>query len=232
MSPSAMNLLAARSIQVLPPKELDEDSMVSSAELSRHLSPGLVVPPGNECLLVVPPLASVGIPQREYAAFDVKDLQGKAVIQCEVYRPNWSGGARGPIVVLRAARAEGEVGGPPMQMLAYCTAGRESGGRRSTYVYDARDELFAHVMKDPFRPIYLLSSARTGIQITFEGNWSAQAGPSVRVSSRDSNEALAETEPMEESPGFYRMRVNSQVDVGVVLCGLLSIDHMNQVGAF
>lgn len=190
---------------------------------SRHLCPGLVVPRGNECLLAVPTLAAVGMPPRSTASFNVKDLNGKAVIQCEVTQPDWSGGSRGPIVSLKAAGADE---GAAPQLLAYCTVGRESTARRSTYVYDSNDELFAHITKDPFKPCYVLTSGRIGLQLVFDGNFD-EHGVSV---TNEQREQLSDTEPCQMSfdpvGKYYKLRVVSNVDVGIMLCGLLSIDHM------
>jgi len=190
----------------------------------RQLCPGLVVPRGNECLLAVPTLATIGMPPRSSASFNVKDLNGKAVIHCEVTQPDWSGAARAPIVALKAA-ADGDRGSGST-LLAYCTVGRESTSRRSTYVYDSNSELFAHITKDPFKPCYVLTSGRIGLQLVFDGNFD-EHGVSVLNEQR---EQLADTEPSQmpfDPVGkYYKLRVVSNVDVGIILCGLLSIDHM------
>jgi len=207
-----------------PPRENGAPTVVA-----RHLCPGLVVPRGNECLLAVPTLAAVGMPLRDHAGFDVKDLHGKPVIHCEVARPDWTVGGRRPIVVLRAAAVpEGAPRGSSSALLAYCKAGRESGMRRSTYIYDARDELFAHITKDPDSPAYVLTSGHIGLHLVFDGNFDEHA---VNVTN-ESREQLADTEPcqmnFDPSGNYVKLRVVSNVDVGIMLCGLLAIDHMEQ----
>merc|ERR1719387_896382 len=121
-------------------------------------------------------------------------------------------------------------------LIAYCKAGPESGGRRSAYVYDASNELFAHVTKvmtpvlpsaasgkggassDVSRPCYVLTSGRIGLQWLLDGNFREHA---VHVTS-EQRRMLADTEPcpMKFDPAgtHYKLRVTECVDLGLVLC--------------
>jgi hypothetical protein len=196
---------------------------------SRHLCPGLVVPENNECCLAVPSMRSVGLPQQQSAAFDVLDLSGKSVIRAEVNAPSVHDGPVStaidsrPILIIRAAAATMQ-----QQLLAYCKTDREAKGRRSVYFYDARDELFAHLAKDPFRNCYILTGGTVGLQLTFDGNFQEHA---VTITN-EHGEVQADAFPAGQSfisqmaPGHYQLRIVSCVDVGLMLCAVLAIDHM------
>mmetsp|Transcript_30843 Transcript_30843/g.56637 ORF Transcript_30843/g.56637 Transcript_30843/m.56637 type:complete len:563 (-) Transcript_30843:68-1756(-) len=200
---------------------------------SRHLCPGLVVPRGNECVLAVPTLRALNVPPRNTAAFFVRDLGGKPVIQAEILVQPWTslgaGVGQRPIAVLRTAISQGDEPATISDLsplLAYVKASFEAGGRRSAYVYDARDEIFAHVAKDPFRSCYVLTSSRMGVQVIFTGTFGDHH---VNVTN-EARESLAEVEPcttnFDPSGDYYKIRVVSHVDVGLILCGLLAIEHM------
>merc|ERR1719465_253862 len=78
-------------------------------------------------------------------SFNIRELTGPPVIQVQLLQPTWGASSAG----LSDARAMVELrtcqGAQPL--IAYCKAGPESAGRRSAYVYDASNELFAHVTK-------------------------------------------------------------------------------------
>lgn len=196
---------------------------------SRHLCPGLVVPTGNECILAVPTLRHVGVPPHQTAAFNIQDLDGKSVIQAEVVAPAWNkaGGVdQRPMLVLRAGLVPGG-GGRAAPLLAFCKAGQEAGDRRNVYIYDARDELFAHICKDRnYSTRYVLTSGRIGLQLIFEGDF---ANRRVRVTN-EQQQLLSETETcrmsFDPSGSYYKLRVVADVDVGLMLCALIAIDHM------
>merc|ERR1712039_1069740 len=119
-----------------------------------------------------------------------------------------SGESQAPIVSVRAAGGD--------DLLAYCKAGRESSSRKSVYVYDAYDEFFAHIMRDPFKPCYVFTSGRIGYQLFFDGNFD-EHGVSI---TNEQREQLADTEPCEmafdPSGQYYKLRVVSEVDVGIM----------------
>jgi hypothetical protein len=144
------------------------------------------------------------------------------------------------MVLLRAAHG-------PKPLIAYCKTGPESGGRRSVYIYDSHDELFAHVTKvmtlsqmrsqrqppdasvppaDLSRPCYVLTSGRIGLQLLFDGNFKEHA---ITITN-EQRKMLADAEPctmkFDPSGAYYKLRVTETVDVGLILCTLLSIDQM------
>jgi len=196
----------------------------------RHLCPGLVVPLGSECLLALPLPKVDGMRSRDRVVFDVKDLQGKPVIGCELSRPDWSSRARAQtIAVLRAASpspSDRQYG----QILAQCEAASDDDDRCSTHVYDGSGELYAQITRDPYRKCYTLTvgSGRSGPgpQMVFDGDFENYM---VLVTS-ELRERLADTEPFTASfdphTPHIKLRVVSGVDVGTVLCGLLSADLM------
>lgn len=199
---------------------------------TRHLCPELVVPRGSECILAVRCLVSARLQQVE---FDVRDVNGKAVLRVEV-SPHFAGSGsrpwpaqlqRSPVVTLKSLHPRETTGG---FILAYCcNVIKEDegwGAKRNVYIYKEDDELFAHLMKDEIRKRYVLTSGRLGLQLLFEGNFEEHA---VDVTN-EARELLAATEPsvMDFDPinKHYKLRVAADVDVGLVLCGLLAIDQM------
>lgn len=195
-----------------------------SPSAGRHLCPGLVVPHGNECILAVPALPTSG---PDMAALTVQDLDGKSVIQAEVAMPTMARAAGGgrPIIVLRAGSAPRVTSGQAQPLLAYCKASTEAGNRKSVFIYDARDELFSQIAKDPANPRrFVLTSGRVSLQLCFEGDIEKHA---VTVTN-EQNQVVAETMPavMAFNPAgvYYKLRVVSNVDVGLMLCALFAID--------
>jgi hypothetical protein len=197
----------------------------------RHLCPELVVPRGSECVLAVRTLVSARLQQVE---FDILDVNGKPVLRVEVSpqfashsRPWPTQLQRSPTVTLKSLHPRESTGG---FVLCYCcnvTKEDEGfGSKRNVYIYKDDDELFAHLMKDEIRKRYVLTSGRLGLQLLFEGNFEEHA---VDVSN-ESRELLAATEPgvMDFDPinKYYKLRVAADVDVGLVLSGLLAIDQM------
>jgi hypothetical protein len=172
------------------------------------------------------------MPQQRSATFDVLDLSGKPVIRTEVNAPSSVKGQvlttidATPIVSLRAASAQAKT-----RPLAYCRIDREPQGRQSVFFYNAQDELFAHLAKDPFRNCYIVIGGPSGVQMTLEGNFNEHA---VTVKN-EHRQIQADTELANESldsqgaplqGGYYQIRVLSNVDVGLMLCSLICIDHM------
>lgn len=199
----------------------------------RHLCPELVVPRGSECVLAVRTLVSARLQQVE---FDILDVNGKPVLQVEV-SPQFQFGThsrpwpaqlqRSPTIALKSLNPRESTGA---YILCYCCnvtkEDESSGSKRNVYIYKDDGELFAHLMKDEIRKRYVLTSGRLGLQLLFEGNFEEHA---VDVTN-ESRELLAATEPgvMEFDPlnKYYKLRVAADVDVGLVLCGLLAIDQM------
>lgn len=228
--PSTRNLPLGTSPLPTNRSPIPRDASMPSRDGVRHLCPGLVVPLGNECLLAVPALPSTGSPSLDIAALNVRDLDGKSVIKGEIVQPRAAAAnpamAERPLVVLRAGSAPRVPGQTAQPLLAYCKASREAIVRKSVYVYDARDELFAQIVKDPGNSRYVLTSGRVSLQLFFEGNFQGHA---VKVTN-DQHLVVAETEPavmaFDRTGYFYKLRVVSNIDVGLMLCALFAIDCM------
>lgn len=228
---ASWNPLTQRGQQPAESQYHSRQSELHSASTRRHLCPELVVPRGSECVLAVRTLVSARLQQVE---FDILDVNGKPVLQVEVSpqftshsRPWPTQLQRSPTVTLKALHPRESTG---HFVLCYCcnvTKEDEGlGSKRNVYIYKDDDELFAHLMKDEARKRYVLTSGRLGLQLLFEGNFEEHA---VDVSN-ESRELLAATEPsvMDFDPTnkYYKLRVAADVDVGLVLSGLLAIDQM------
>lgn len=198
---------------------------VSAPSAVTHLCPSLVVPQGKECIVVVPALPAMG---RETAAVVVLDVDGKPVMQAEVAMGTTT---QRPLVILRAAVAHQLAGPartqPPQfkELLAYCKASALNGHNKGVLIYNAQDQLLAQLAKDPANPElgrYVLQSGCME-QMYFEGDFQAHA---VTVAN-DQLQMAAETVPatMAFNPTgvFYKLRVVSNVDVGLMICALLAI---------
>lgn len=210
------------------------DTLHTPSGPARQLCPELVVPLGSECILAVRCLVSS---QTQQCDFEVLDINGKAVLRVEV-SPNFSvhsrhsnGPAqRTPTITLKALQPRETTGG---MVLAYCQSHlraddgwSSNSGKRNVCIYNDSDELFAHIVKDEARHRYVLTSGRPGLQLLFEGNFEERA---VDVAN-EARELLAATEPaampFDPSNKYYKLRVAADVDVGLVLCGLLAIDQI------
>jgi hypothetical protein len=137
------------------------------------------------------------------------------------------------MVVLRTVQQAGKD-----RTLIASARGSEMNGRRNAYIYDSHNELFAHLTKvmtpgagskhggDMSKPCYVLTSGRMGLQWVVDGNFREHA---IHIANED-HRMLADTEPhvmrFDPSGSFYKLRVSECVDVGLVLCALLSIDQM------
>lgn len=228
-APSARSLNGAQREARTP----RDSSLNTPSGTSRQLCPELVVPLGSECILAVRCLVTS---QTQQCEFDVLDINGKAVLKVEVTPqsalPRGSHGApqKSPTITLKALQPREITGG---MVLAYCCshfraddAWNGSAGKRNVCIYSESDELFAHIVKDEARHRYVLTSGRPGLQLLFEGNFEERA---VDVAN-DSRELLAATEPcampFDPMHKYYKLRVAADVDVGLVLCGLLAIDQI------
>jgi hypothetical protein len=211
-----------------PPRHFhDNPLMPSSTSVSKsvsarspHLCAGLVVPHGSECVLALPLLESLGIPPDNHAVIDVKDLEGKTVVTCEVWMPDWSRPGRQTAFEMRTPNQESI--GIQGHLIGRCLAEGTPDGRRQTLIFDENGELFAHVLPDPYRPCFVLSGASCPAKI-FRGNFDEHV---VNVTN-DADEPLADTEPcqvkFDPHKPHLKVRVLSGVDVGLVLTGLFAI---------
>lgn len=186
---------------------------------SRHLSPGLVVPQGSECILAVPSLeASLSSGGTSSSRLDVQTLDGKAVIQADIVTPNSPNAGQRPLVALWTAHT-----GAPC--LAYCQASPDFRSYRAVSIYDTNRELFATITKAG-SPRYLLTLAHDGLKFEFEGD---HLGHAVSVKNSQ-GKVVAESTPTVSAVSFrgthYQLRVVSNIDVGLMLCAVFAIDFM------
>lgn len=216
---------------------------------SMYLSPGLVVPKGNECVVAVRVQNEAA-----HATFPVYEMSGKPVIEVELFPPVWSttpGAGRTddpPVVLLRAANE-------PKMLVAYCKLGSELGKRRSVCIFNARDEMFGQIVKvmtfsqmprhatsptsspsgrhseeQTGKPRYVFTSGRAGMQLVFNGNFQEHA---FQITN-ENHDILADAEPCEmsfdPSGSYYKLRVSETVDVGIILCTLFAIGRMEVNG--
>lgn len=192
----------------------------------RFLCPGLVVPKGSECVVAIPTRNSSAS-----VSFNVRELTGPPVIFAEINPPTWGPTvsnlqSQKSMVMLRTSGTK--------MLIASCKAGPEASGRRNAYIHDKGGDLFGHLTKvmapelpnDGGSPCYVLTSGRIGLQWLIEGNFREYA---VNVIG-DQQRILADSEPsvmtFDPKGSYYKLRVREGVDVGLVLCALLSVDLM------
>lgn len=196
---------------------------VSTPGRVTHLCPSLVVPEGKECIVVVPALPQMG---REIAAVVVLDLDGKPVMQAEVAMGTTT---QRPLVILRAAAAPHLVGPArqqAQQLLAYCKASALDGHNKGVLIYNAQDQLLAQLAKDPANPElgrYILQSGCMD-QMYFEGDFQEHAVTVANAQLQMAAETMPATMAFHPTGVFYKLRVVSNVDVGLMICALLAID--------
>lgn len=207
----------------------------SSPRYPWHVCPGLIVPKSNECVLALPAHASRK--DSNLMGLDICEISGVPMLRATVQSPVEAGRSS----TSRSGRGPNSGGMPTVTLwsangqkclVAYCWAFVEADGRKSAYVYDAGEEVFGHITKvGTFRtptasPRYVVSSCRQGPQILLQGNFMERA---VNITN-DRGKILADTEPcsMNFDPlgEYYRLRVIELVDVGLIICSLLSVLQM------
>lgn len=224
--------------------------MANPKRFCPQLCPGLVVPRGSECVLAVQPPQPPARGAKEASAVTVEvlDLRGKPVLRATVSRPlqwpqvsheaansavPWATAKGAPAMTLRMLQPVGGPGHLPQgsrlfdsSVLSICRAGVTPDGLRQMFVYDANSRLFGRLAKDPTRSRYVLTSSRGEGAIFFDGLFRDNA---VLIAN-DHQEQLADSEPcsMAFNPQgkFFRLRVSSGVDVGLMLVGLVCISEM------
>eukprot|EP00747_Dinoflagellata_sp_TGD_P212350 gnl/TRDRNA2_/TRDRNA2_85450_c0_seq1.p1 gnl/TRDRNA2_/TRDRNA2_85450_c0~~gnl/TRDRNA2_/TRDRNA2_85450_c0_seq1.p1 ORF type:complete len:479 (-),score=78.74 gnl/TRDRNA2_/TRDRNA2_85450_c0_seq1:183-1619(-) len=195
-----------------------------------HFCPDLVVPPMNECILVVPlNSASLG-------AFIVSDMSGNAVLrvanqaatasQLKAKADHGSSGVPSSSQKLEITTISGEV-------LAQCcpVIRALSSVRRDAVGFNlvkANGEYFAQLSYNDEQERYILT-LKTGKRLHF---WSAGATSedcAVNITD-DEGHLLAATDlcavDFNPTGKFYRLRVAPNTDVGLVLCGLLCMEYL------
>jgi len=160
------------------------------------------------------------------ATLNVQDLDGKSVIQADVVMPQ-SARASDPqraLVVLRAGSAPRVGNQLAAPLLAYCKASHDLGSRKIVYIYDGRDELFAQISKDRGR--YVLTSGRVGFQLFFEGDILHHAVQVMNEQELVVSETSSAVTSFNPGGSYFKLRVASNVDVGLILCALFSMDFL------
>eukprot|EP00927_Polykrikos_kofoidii_P050168 TRINITY_DN44092_c0_g1_i1.p1 TRINITY_DN44092_c0_g1~~TRINITY_DN44092_c0_g1_i1.p1 ORF type:complete len:652 (+),score=128.08 TRINITY_DN44092_c0_g1_i1:375-2330(+) len=199
--------------------------------LSRQMCPGLIVPMGTECEMAIPSRPP-GLAPGKTTCYTIRELSGQVALEVNVTPPHGSAQATAeegkPMVELRTGNGK--------MLIAYCKAGPNATGRRSAFIYDAHDELFAHITKvmggsaqdeeTSARPCYVLSSRILGFQWVLEGNFIEHAVEIMNESRR----IVADTEPQnmhfDTTNEYCKLRVTENTDVGLILCALLSADQI------
>lgn len=209
------------------------ESMLRGRSRSQHLCQGLVVPGGSECVLAVrlPQPAPPGSTWLEAKA-DVMDLTGKAVLVATLRPPSLQALSKDPAVVLSPTPAQTLKN----QELARCYANRGSDGEIGIDICKVSGEVYGRLARDPSRPRYVLtkmgSNPMPPATLVFDGLFKEHA---VLASDGVQAEPAADAEPCNMSfdpqGTYYRLRVSSNVDVGLMICCLLSIDELVRLGA-
>lgn len=212
-----------------------------------QLCPGLVVPRGSECILAVRPVPYIApLDSDEMVTVEVLEFSGTPVLKAQVTRTPLShastsevqrGGSRSPTVALYMwDAAQGRL---ESTMLASCQEGATewspSDGGRHIFMYDAKGHLFGCLGRDPTtRSRYGLrltsgpdpQDPRKRSMITFDGNFDDYA-VSVKNENQDQ---LADSEScsvgFDQTSKFYRLRIVSGVDAGLIVLCLIAIDEM------
>lgn len=210
------------------------------------LCSGLVVPMGSECQLAVQVVRTPIAPREPAGEVDILDLSGKPVFKAHVVRPApWGnpdsegGRSQQPCVATllsldvdsaaatpRGSRTLGGLRGSEGAALAVCRAAVSAEGRPLVNIFGGKGEFFGRLMRDALSTRYLITLKSGHGQLFFDGIYSDHE---VWVTN-DRMEQLADTKlcdmTFDRFGRFYQLRVSASVDVGLVLCGLLSIDAM------
>jgi len=202
---------------------------------------GLVVPLGSECVLAVRP-AHLHAGRPSAPNVEVFDMNGKPVLRVDLKRPlNWAEALENPTpsvvkpaVTLRMlSKFDSTIAQQQSPadrqgvILARCREAKRADGQDCMYVYDSQEQVFACLTKDPEKQQrYLLSSIDADFEIIFDGIFRDYA----MLIYNKRQEQLADAEPCRLSVNlheqFYKLQINSGVDVGLIICCLVAIDEM------
>lgn len=179
-------------------------------ETSVTLSPDLVVPDNCECALLMP------IKEIRPGSYHITDMVGSEVLHVS---------PKGPKRRLALMSAAGDV-------LAQCCAARPSAppgqpGSAEFHFFRPNGDYFALLSRGTDQERYTLSTVR-GTQMSL---WGYFGQHSVNVTG-DAGKLLATTEKcqadFDPDGEYFRLRVASKMDVGLVLCSLLCIFHLGE----
>jgi len=224
----------------LPPQSPEPSSMVPPARnapvnpkrFCPQLCPGLVVPLGSECILAVQPVAPMPSScESKMTTVQILDLCGKPVLKATVCRMRKSSSK--PAVTLRML--ESPHGRLESSVLATCSEDCAENGHRQMCIRDSNNKIFGHLGRDlSVTNRYMLQcvsgtdtrDSTKKCTVSFEGSF----GNHKVLIQNDYQEQLADSEEcvMNFSPctKFYKLRVASGVDVGLMICCLVSIDEL------
>lgn len=215
-------------------RSADAFSASNRAPAGVQFCPELVVPSGRECVLLVPMVSNLPLDEEK----EVADLRGNAVLRIGIS----SGRSAGQSIssfsgysVPGDARKISLMAAGSGEELAYCIArdsidgqGKQSSGEFA--IYHASGELFGNVqgvrLPDWEAPEerYVLSAPSGRLHF-----WGALEDFALNVTD-DRGVLLATTErcsvDFESKNEFFRLRVAPLADVGLVLCGLLSLGKL------
>mmetsp|Transcript_54068 Transcript_54068/g.107616 ORF Transcript_54068/g.107616 Transcript_54068/m.107616 type:complete len:527 (+) Transcript_54068:183-1763(+) len=197
-----------------------------------QLCPGLVVPLGSECILAVQPVAPMPSScESKMTTVQILDLCGKPVLKATVCRMRKSSSK--PAVTLRML--ESPHGRLESSVLATCSEDCAENGHRQMCIRDSNNKIFGHLGRDlSVTNRYMLQcvsgtdtrDSTKKCTVSFEGSF----GNHKVLIQNDYQEQLADSEEcvMNFSPctKFYKLRVASGVDVGLMICCLVSIDEL------
>mmetsp|Transcript_106628 Transcript_106628/g.301599 ORF Transcript_106628/g.301599 Transcript_106628/m.301599 type:complete len:454 (+) Transcript_106628:124-1485(+) len=201
-SPSALNVPA--------PPELPRDEDAFCQEL--------VVPPGCECILMVPsrPLGQ--------GTFNVTDTSGIAVLSVEPrHEPSGSTTSLGGKVLVTSRELQRFVLKTKYgDLLAQCGRVPDKPDVHEFHLLRGGGDYYARLtLNEGGRHQHVLVT-RAGVRLNFHGSMRDHA---IDVTD-DSGGFFATTEV--QNLHSYKLRVAPLVDVGLVLCGLLCIGHLKQ----
>lgn len=203
-----------------------------------QLCPGLVVPRSTECILAVP-IRRRAWQQEEH--FEVKDYTGRAVVNCCVCKPQRL--MEKPAITLRAAAAEAD--GSGNSLLAYCkvqmdearslkpTASLTWMRLRCVEIYNAQGVYFGRFTRHPQRDdCFALTSPRAAVNLCFTGQ--AHTHNIEITENFYPHHKVAytkpETVPFDPHGEYFKLRVAADLDVGLLLCGLLAMEVLVMPG--
>uniref|UniRef100_A0A7S2FBY2 Tubby C-terminal domain-containing protein n=1 Tax=Alexandrium andersonii TaxID=327968 RepID=A0A7S2FBY2_9DINO len=201
-----------------------------SPDPDKCLCPDLVVPPNCECILLIP-TATLG--QEE---FNITDTHGNTVLSVEPRPapPRSSGGpTSSPLSAFSPTgsplRSGAQAGSRPQRLvlnsiyndlLAQCgPAPSKRSEPPEFHLLRASGEYFAKLTCSESRKECMLVT-KSGARLHF---WGSPADHALNVTS-GSGRVCATTEP--QTLQRYKLRVAPLMDVGLVLCGVLCIDHL------
>mmetsp|Transcript_133687 Transcript_133687/g.260324 ORF Transcript_133687/g.260324 Transcript_133687/m.260324 type:complete len:513 (-) Transcript_133687:86-1624(-) len=200
---------------------------------------GLIVPLGSECFLAMRPVSSMPSSRESaLAAVEVLDLSGKPVLKAMIHRGSKKsyvdrGSSSTPAVTL--CMLQSPHGQHESSVLAACFEDTDENGHRQMRIHDANNTLFGHLGRDSSVVNRYMLRCTGGADsrdpkrkctVSFEGFF----GTHSILIQNEFQEQLADTQesvmPFSPSTKFYQLRVASGVDVGLMICCLVSIDEL------